>query len=84
MKEMDEKYALRKKYRDRNAYIDGNVTKHAVIYFPTDIFFQELYFHSNRLNKWFCSAREEFWLILCSQKACYIAKFLVWQVLSLH
>ena len=40
MKEMDEKYALRKKYRDRNAYIDGKVTKPAVIYFPTDIFFK--------------------------------------------
>ena len=46
MKEMDEKYALRKKYRDRNAYIDGNVTKRAVIYFRTDILFQGLYFHS--------------------------------------
>ena len=44
MKEMDEKYALRKKYRDRNAYIDGNVTKHAVIYFPLTFFFKGFIF----------------------------------------
>ena len=60
MKEMDEKYALRKKYRDRNAYIDGNVTKRAEIYFPTGILFQGLYFHPLRLNKWVCSTRDRF------------------------
>ena len=60
MKEMDEKYALRKKYRDRNAYIDGNVTKCAVMYFPTDNLFQGLYFHSLGLSKWFCSTIDKF------------------------